>query len=261
MKGKGKFLTLFALLVYFFLIIPLIIITGAAFGTDEFLKFPPRGFSLKWLANIFKVEMFVRTFKISLEIAVLGTVLALLVGIPAAYGLSRYDFVGKNFLQGFFLSPVLVPGIVFGFSLLNFLVIKYEMPVYTSLLVGHTVIIMPYIIRVISSSLENFDYSIEEAAISLGASKLKTFFVIVLPNIASGVIAAFILAFINSFNNVPVSIFLTGPGISTLPIQMMSYVEYYFDPTIAALSVVLMAMTIILMFIIEKTLGLSYFTK
>lgn len=96
---------------------------------------------------------------------------------------------------------------------------------------------------------------------SLGANKVKTFFTIVLPNIRSGVIAAFILAFINSFNNVPISLFLTGPGVSTLPIQMLIHVEYNFDPTIAALSVVLMAMTAVLMFIIEKTLGLSYFAK
>jgi putative spermidine/putrescine transport system permease protein len=128
-------------------------------------------------------------------------------------------------------------------------------------LIGHTIVILPYIIRVISSSLENFDYSIEEAAISLGAGGLKTFFIIILPNISSGMIAAFILAFINSFNNVPISIFLSGPGVSTLPIQMMSYVEYYFDPTVSALSVVLMIMTAILMFIIERTLGLSFFAK
>ncbi|MTI67203.1 MAG: ABC transporter permease [Firmicutes bacterium] len=261
MNTKSRFLTIFSVLVYTFLIFPLVIITAAAFGANDYLKFPPEGFSFKWVANIFEVEMFIRTFKISIEIAVFGTFLALLIGIPAAYILSRYQFKGRNFLQGLFLSPVLIPAIVFGFSLLKFLIIKMQFPVYTSLLIGHTVVILPYIIRVISSSLESFDYSIEEAAVSLGAGRIKTFFIIVLPNITSGVIAAFILAFINSFNNVPISIFLTGPGVSTLPIQMMSYVEYYFDPTIAALSVILMLMTAILMFIIERTLGLSFFTK
>lgn len=135
------------------------------------------------------------------------------------------------------------------------------MPIYTSLLIGHTIVIIPYIIRVIGSSLEGFDYAIEEAAMSLGAGKMQTFFKVVFPNITSGVIAAFMLAFINSFNNVPVSIFLTGPGVSTLPISMMSYVEYNYDPTVSALSVLLMIMTIVVMFIVEKTLGLSYFSK
>lgn len=261
MKKRQPGLTAIALAVYFFLLAPLVVITGAAFGTDSYLKFPPKGFTMKWVENIFEVEMFIRTFQISIQIAVLGTLFALLIGIPAAYVLSRFSFPGKKMIQGLFLSPVIVPGIVFGFSLFNFLVIKFQMEIKPALLLGHTLVILPYIIRVISSSLENFDYAIEEAAMSLGASGLKTFFVVVLPNVASGVIAAFILAFINSFNNVPISIFLSGPGVSTLPIQMMSYVEYYFDPTIAALSVVLMVMTAVLMFVVERTLGLNFFTK
>lgn len=258
---KNKFLTVFTLLVYIFLLAPLVIITGTAFGESNFLKFPPQGFTLKWIENIFKVEMFVRTFNISIQIAVMGTLIALIIGLPAAYALSRHNFKWKNVIQGLFLSPVIVPGIVFGFSLLKLLIIRFELPVIPSLLIGHTIVILPYIIRVISSSLEGFDYSIEEAAISLGASRFKTFFVVILPNVTSGIIAAFILAFINSFNNVPISIFLTGPGVSTLPIQMMSYVEYYFDPTVSALSVILMMMTAVLMFIIERTLGLSFFSK
>ncbi len=261
MKKRNSFLTVFSILVYVFLVAPLIIISITAFGSDEFLKFPPTGFSFRWIENIFKVDMFMKTFKISMEIAVLGTFFALIIGIPAAYVLSRYDFKLKKMLQNLFLSPVIVPGIVLGFSLLQFLIVVNKWPVYPSLLIGHTVTILPYIIRVVSSSLESFDYSIEEAAISLGASRLKTFFTIVMPNVTSGIIAAFILAFINSFNNVPVSVFLTGPGVSTFPIQMMSYVEYYFDPTVAAISVLLMAITAVLMFIVEKTLGLSYFAK
>ena len=261
MNRKSRALSIFASLVYFFILAPLVIIVATSFGPDKALAFPPQGFSLKWMAKIFTVDMFRKTFLISMQISIIGTIMALIMGIPAAYALSRYDFKGKNFLNGIFLSPVLIPGIVLGFSLLKYLVIFSKLPVYSSLLIGHTIITMPYIIRVISSSLSSFDYSIEEASVSLGANKIKTFFMIVLPNIRSGVIAAFILAFINSFNNVPISVFLTGPGVSTLPIQMLIHVEYNFDPTIAALSVVLMAMTAILMFIIEKTLGLRYFAK
>lgn len=258
---KSKGLSIFAFLVYFFLLAPLAIIIATSFGPDKSLIFPPKGFSLKWMMNIFKIEMFRKTFLISMQLSVIGTIIALIMGIPAAYALSRYNFKGKNFFNSIFLSPVLIPGIVLGFSLLKYLVIYSKLNVYTSLLIGHVIIIIPYIIRVISSSLSTFDYSIEEASMSLGANKIKTFFVVVLPNIRSGVIAAFILAFINSFNNVPVSVFLTGPGVSTLPIQMLIHVEYNFDPTIAALSVVLMLMTAILMFIIERTLGLRYFAK
>src|SRR5690606_29160099 len=136
-----------------------------------------------------------------------------------------------------------------------------DLPIFTTLLLGHMIIVLPYSVRVVSASLANFDYSIEEAAVSLGSNRLKTFFTIVLPNIRSGIIAAFILAFITSLNNVPVSLFLTGPGISTLPIQMLTYVENFFDPTVAALSVMLMSFTVVVMVAIERTLGLSYFAR
>lgn len=261
MNNNSRGLKIFAFVVYFFLLAPLVIIAISSFGAEKSLVFPPNGFSLKWIANIFKIEMFRKTFLISMQLSIFGTLIALILGIPAAYALSRYNFKGKSFFNGIFLSPVLIPGIVLGFSLLRYLVVYSKLNVYTSLLIGHVIIIIPYIIRVISSSLSNFDYSIEEASMSLGANKVKTFFTVVLPNIRSGVIAAFILAFINSFNNVPISLFLTGPGVSTLPIQMLIHVEYNFDPTIAALSLVLMVMTALLMFIIEKTLGLAYFAK
>lgn len=258
---KNRFTAIISMFVYTFLLAPLVIIIFAGFGKDRYLKFPPTGFSLEWVSNIFKVQMFIETLKISLIVAIVSTLLALLIGMPAAYVLSRHNFKGKNIIKGLFLSPLIVPGIVFGFSLLKFLIVANNLPVLTSLLIGHVVIILPYIIRIMSSSLDNFDYSIEECAVSLGAGRVKTFFVIVLPNITSGVVAAFILAFIDSFNNIPISIFLTGPGVSTLPIQMMNYVEYYFDPTVAALSTILMVMTAVMMLIVEKTLGLNIVTK
>lgn len=120
---------------------------------------------------------------------------------------------------------------------------------------------LPYIIRVVGSSLEQFDFSIEEAAWSLGCNKVQAFFKVVLPNITSGISAAFMLAFINSFNNIPVSMFLKGPGISTLPTTLMNYIEYNYDPTVSAVSVLLMLATIVIMFIVEKTLGIAAFTK
>ncbi len=266
MKGvfnmkHNKGLTFFTVCVYLFIFAPVVIIIMTAFGPDEVIAFPPKGFSLKWFVNIFTSDMFMKTFSISIQVAVIATIIALIIGVPAAYAMSRFDFKGKGLIKNIFFSSIIVPGIVFGFSIFNFIIIKWKLPIYTSLLIGHIIIILPYIIRVVASSLEGFDYSIEEAAVSLGASRLKTFFLVVFPNITSGVIAAFMLAFINSFNNVPISIFLTGPGVSTLPIKMMSYVEYYYDPTISALSVTLMIMTIGIMFIVERTLGLSYFSK
>lgn len=256
---KGNLLKMFTVLVYIFLFAPLVIIAMTSIGTENYIAFPPKGFSLQWFLNVFKSESFMSSMAISFTISGIATLIALIIGIPAAYGLSRGNFKAKGALKSFFFSPLIVPGIVVGFSLFQFLTVKLGLSTYMSLFIGHTLVIVPYIIRVVGSSLEGVDYSIEEAAISLGCTRVQTFFNVVMPNITSGIIASFMLAFINSFNNVPVSMFLTGPGVSTLPITMMNYVEYNYDPTVSALSVLLMIITIGVMFIAEKTLGLGKF--
>ena len=254
-------LILFTVLVYIFLAGPLIIVFGASVSDTTYLTFPPQGFSLRWFENIFEISAFRRTIVTSLELAFLATGLALLIGIPAAYALNRHRVQLPTWLSTVFVLPILVPEIVFGFSLLKSVAVGASAPIFVALLIGHTLIVLPYCVRVISASLASFDFSIEEAAVSLGSPPLKTFFTIVLPNVRSGVIAAFILAFITSINDVSTSLFLTGPGISTLPIQILAHVEQFFDPTIASVSVLLMLLTIMVMAIVERTLGLTFLAK
>jgi len=254
-------LILFTVLVYIFLTGPLIIVFGASVSDTTYLTFPPQGLSLRWFENIFQISAFRRTIVTSLELAFLATGLALLIGIPAAYALNRYRIQLPTWLSTVFVLPILVPEIVFGFSLLKSVAVGASAPIFVALLIGHTLIVLPYCVRVISASLASFDFSIEEAAISLGSPPLRTFFTIVLPNVRSGVIAAFILAFITSINDVSTSLFLTGPGVSTLPIQILAHVEQFFDPTIASVSVLLMLLTIAVMAIVERTLGLTFLAK
>ena len=183
--------------------------------------------------------------------------MALLFGLPAAYALNRYRFKRKELIKSLFLSPVLIPVIVLGFVMLRYVVNRFKLPALPSLLIGHTILSIPYVMRVVTSSLANFDFSMEEAARILGAGNVYTFFHILLPNIKSGIVSACIMAIINSFNNVSLSAFLTSAGVSMLPIEMMAYVEYHFDPTIAALATLLMVITLGVMLVIEKTLGLK----
>ncbi|MEQ9814621.1 MAG: ABC transporter permease [Azospirillaceae bacterium] len=258
---RSPWLSLAAFAVYFFLLGPLVIVAASAVSDTEYLAFPPEGFSLRWFQRIFEVSAFLDTFWISLQIAVAGTVLALAVGIPAAFALKRHGVALPSWMGTFFVLPILVPEIVFGFSLLRSVSVALDLPIVPTLLIGHTVIVLPYCVRVVSASLANFDFSAQEAAISLGCPPVRSFFAVVLPNIRAGILAAFILAFITSLNNVPVSLFLIGPGVSTLPIQMLIYVENFFDPTIAALSVLLMVLTVVVMAVVEKTLGLGYFVR
>ncbi|KAA2235541.1 ABC transporter permease [Salinarimonas soli] len=250
-----------AVLVYLFLVGPLVIILGASLSDTTYLTFPPQGLSLRWFENIFEISAFRRTIVTSFQVAFLATMLALVIGVPAAYALSRYRVQLPPWLGTLFVLPIIVPEIVFGFALLKSVAAGAGAPIFVALLAGHTVLVLPYVVRVIGASLSSFDFSIEEAAVSLGSPPMKTFFTIVLPNVRAGVIAAFILAFITSLNDVSVSLFLTGPGISTLPIQILAHVEQFFDPTVASVSVLLMVLTVGFMAIVERTLGLTFLAK
>ena len=261
MRRTHPLLTAFAVVVFAVLIAPLVIILGAAVSDTSYLTFPPQGLTLHWFERLFEIGAFRRTMITSFLLAVGGTGLSLLIGIPAAYALARWRGGLPSFLPNVFVLPVLIPEIVLGFSLMKSVATGLGLPIVASLLIGHALLVLPYCVRVTGASLNQFDFSIEEAAVSLGCPRWKAFFTVVLPNIRAGVIAAFILAFITSINDVSVSIFLTGPGVSTLPIQILAHMEQFFDPVIASVSVLLMLVTVGVMAVVEFTLGLTFLTK
>lgn len=244
-------------LVLLFLIGPFVVIVAASFSAGETLAFPPQGFSLRWIVKVFEVESFRQSFAISMFLAVFGTLLALLLGIPAAYALSRYRLPGAEAVRLALSSPIIVPGLIVGLALLRYLVVPLGVAVLPALFLAHTALVLPYAVRVVSASLLNLRADIEEAAVLLGASPLGAFFRVVLPNIRGGILAAFILGFVTSFNQVPVSLFLTGPGVRTLPIDMLGYMEITYDPSIAALSALLAFMSMAIVFLAERFLGFS----
>lgn len=254
---QSLFLSIILVLVFVFLIGPFAVIILSSFSGTASMSFPPEGFSGQWYTKVFGIEMFRTTFMVSLKTGLAATATALVLGIPVAYVITRFRFLGKSAVELFFASPAIVPGLVIGFSLLRFFVYVSDLPVMTGLYLGHTAILFPYTVRVVSASLRNFDPAVEDAAVSLGSSRVHGFFAVVFPNIRSGIAAAFILAFITSFNNVPISLFLTGPGVATLPIQMLIYMEYYFDPTISALSSIIIVLTILIVQAAERLLGIT----
>ena len=250
-----------AALTFLFLVGPLVIILGAAVSDTSYLTFPPQGLTLRWFENAFAIDAFRRTMLTSLSLATFGTFLSLLIGIPAAYAMARYRVQLPRSLGNVFILPVLIPEIVLGFALMKTVATGLGTPIYPTLLIGHALLVLPYCVRVVGASLAQFDFSVEDAAVSLGCPRWRAFPTVVLPNIRAGVIAAFILAFITSLNDVSISIFLTGPGISTLPIQLLAHMEQFFDPTIAAVSVLLMFVTVAVMAIVERMLGLTFLTR
>lgn len=244
-------------LVLAFLIGPFLIIIAAALSAGNNLAFPPQGYSLKWVIKVFQVESFRMSFGVSMFLAVFGTLVALVLGVPAAYGLARYKVPGGEWVRLALSTPIVVPGIIVGLALLRYLVIPTGVTIMAALFMAHTALVLPYAVRVVSASLENLRTDIEEAAMLLGCSRTGAFWRIVIPNIRGGILAAFILGFVTSFNQVPVSLFLSGPGVRTLPIDMIAYMEINYDPSVAALSALLAFLSIAIVFAAERFLGFS----
>ncbi|TQS70159.1 ABC transporter permease [Rhodobacteraceae bacterium] len=254
-RNLGSWLILGATLT--FLIGPFIIIIFAGASAGNSLAFPPEGLSLKWYLKVFTVESFRASFVLSMGLAIFGTLAALVLGVPAAYALNRYKLPGDEMIRTIVAAPIIVPGIIVGLALLRYLVVPLNFTVTVALFFAHTALILPYAVRVVSSSLNNLRSDMEEAAVLLGCSRVQAFFKVVLPNIRGGVLSAFILGFVTSFNQVPVSLFLSGPGVRTLPIDMLSYMEITYDPSVAALSALLAFMSVAIVFAAERLLGFS----
>lgn len=251
---KHRFVTLIAVLTLLFIFLPLVLIIVTSFNSANTISLPLQGFSLQWFSKVFKSRALVQSFKNSFILAFFASLAGIVIGLVASLALvKRPDRLSKALLS-LFLSPSLIPGIVIGYVLFLFLVVKVQLPLGTALILGHLLVVLPYCVRIITASLKDLDESLEEAARTLGCPPVKAFVVIVLPNLKPAMTSAFMLSFINSFNNIPVSMYLKGPGMNTLPYAMMNHIEYNYDPTVSALSVMLMGMTLLFMVLLDRSM-------
>lgn len=249
-------------LVMVFLVAPLVVIVIASFTPTALITFPPKGFSLKWYTNIFHSSThFMEGLANSLKLGLIATGVDVFVGVFAALSVCRYDFKGKNVMLNYFTSPMYVPSVAFAFVLLQVYSQIGGIPGMVRLLIGHLVIILPYIIRNTVSVLHVFNWTLEDAATSLGASPTQVFFKITLPLAKPGVLAGALLAFLYSFDEVALSSLLSTPKFVTLPIRIMNYMELTFDPTLAAISTLLILASLLLIVLMEKFVGLDMFVK
>lgn len=243
-------------LLYVFLLAPIIVVLISSFDTRPYLAFPPEHYSLGSYIQLAHNTTFIKAFVASLVIGMLASLLSLCCGIPAALALIRHPFRGKALVNGFFLSPLLAPHIVLGLAILLIMSPLHLLDTYTGIVIAHLGLTVPYIIRTVSISLQSVDIRVEEAARVHGASNLKTFFRVTLPLIMPGIMAGGIIAFLISFDEAVVALFIAGSRVTTLPVEIYHYIEYRTDPQVAALSVVLIAISIILVFFVERMLGL-----
>jgi putative spermidine/putrescine transport system permease protein len=226
-----------------YILLPIVFVIWLAFFAQEIPSVPPEGYSLRWFRAIPGDDRFVSGFLLSLQIAVVATSIGLALGIPASVALTRARFAGREVLNNLLLMPLIVPGIVLGIAIYCFHVeteIATDLPILGSLvglITAHVLITIPWSVRLITGSLVGMDRTVEEAAQNLGADRLTTFRRITLPAILPGIVAAALFSFIASFGNLEMSLFLVGPGRTTLPIAILQYLEWKIDPTIAAVSV------------------------
>ncbi len=246
--------------VYAFLLLPLAIVTLAAFNAGNYFTFPPQGFSLRWFGNFFARREFMQSLWLSLELGFWTAVISTVVGALAAIALVRGRFRGRDLLNAYVTSPLLLPQILTGVAMLQYFSLIGLAQSYAALLIGHVVVTTPYVVRTVSAVLYNFDVALEEAAQSLGASPVRAFVEITLGIIKPGVVAGAVLAFAISFDNFTISLFLTSPRLTPLPIELFAYLKYSFDPTAAAASAVAIGVTLVLMLGIARFMGLEEFT-
>jgi putative spermidine/putrescine transport system permease protein len=211
--------------VYAFLLVPMLVVVVAAFNSGAFFTFPPQGFSLRWFANFFARREFMQALRLSTELALWTAVLSTLAGTLAAIALVRGRFRGRDVVNAFVTSPLLLPQILTG-----------------------------------TATLTHFDIALEEAAQSLGASPVRAFLEVTLGVIKPGVVAGAIFAFAISFDNFTLSLFLTSSRLTPLPIELFAYLKYSFDPTAAAVSAVAIGVALVVVLGIARVVGLEEFT-
>lgn len=225
-----------AILGFCYMLVPIVVVVLAGLTAGEFLTFPPQGLSFRWVIAFLQSEKYLSAFFFSFKLALMTMIVSTILGTAAALFLSRSRFIGRNAMRAFFLSPVVLPGVVIGFALFAFYIssgIGLTRTIW-GLWIGHILYSTPYVIGTVGAALASYDVSLDEAARSLGASPLRTFRKVTFPNISQGIQAGSIFAFIVSFGQFEVSLFLSAPNAEPLPIAMYNSLRYKFDPSAAA---------------------------
>ncbi|MBU7318024.1 ABC transporter permease [Paenibacillus oleatilyticus] len=250
-------LGLITFIVVLFVVSPLLVIIPTSLTSAKYLSFPPVGFSFQWYVKIFDRPEFVDSFWFSLELAALTAVISTLLGTIAGLALHKYKFPGKGLINGLMLSPLTVPALIIGIAALLFFTRIGLAGTFTGLLLAHTLISIPYVVRLVLTGLSSFDYTLERAAYILGAKPLNVFWDITMPLLKPAIISGMIFAFLTSFDNVTVSLFLVSPTTTTLPMALFSYMQETLDPLVASVSSVVILLSLVFIIILERAYGLD----
>lgn len=230
---------------------------------DEIVSFPPSGLTLDWYVNAWQRREFARGFVTSLQVAALATCIGVPLGTAAAYAIVRGRLPGASAMSTLLLAPLAVPAVVAGTALYMFY-LRAEFwldrdiaATLESLVAAHVLLTIPWTVRLVTASLQGLDRSAEEAAANLGARPFTVFRRVTLPAMRSGIIAACLFSFIQSFENLELSLLLVGPGRTTLPVAMLNYLEFRVDPTLAAVATVQILGVAVLMLVTDRFVSIA----
>jgi putative spermidine/putrescine transport system permease protein len=236
---------------------PIVVVCLVAFTPEGYLSLPTNGFSLRWFRTIASYPEFVHAFWISLGLGALSSCVALLFAVPAALAIARYKFRGREALGALFLSPLMIPHVVLGIAFLRFFTSIGIGGSFPALLIAHVIVVFPFALRLTLAATAGMDLSVEMAAISLGARGWTLFRRVTLPLILPGVVSGWMLAFIQSFDDLTMTVFLAAPGTETLPVRMFLYIQDNIDPLVTSVSACVIAVTMTALILLDRLYGLD----
>lgn len=251
----------FVVATIIFVLAPLVVVIGVSVSESQFVAFPPEGFSLRWYEKVLSSDVYVAAAWTSLKLAVLVVVCATLAGGAAAIAIHRGKGPMSETLSTVFLAPLVLPTIIYAIGMLMLWSTVFGPVGLVTLWLGHTVIAVPYVIRTTLAVLADSDPFLEEAARTMGAGRLQRLIHVVVPQCLPGLAAGAFFAFNISFDEAVLSLFLRKPGLTTLPIQIYSELEFSPDPSVAAASSLMIGVTILLIVVIDRLLGIQRFAK
>ena len=257
MSRNGPLALIFHALFIAFVLAPIVIVCVVAFTPEGYLSLPTNGPSLRWFRAIADYPEFVRAFRDSLWLAAISSTVAVLLAIPAALSIARYRFAGREAVLAFFMSPLMIPHVVLGIAFLRFFNIVGLGGTFLGLILSHIVIVMPFAVRLVLAASTGMDRAVEHAAVSLGASPFTMFRRVTLPLILPGVVSSWVLAFITSFDEVTMTVFIASPSTITLPVRMFLYIQDNIDPLVTSVSAALIFLTAIVMIVLDRIYGLD----
>lgn len=240
-----------------FMLLPLAMVALVSFTDKGYIAMPFDGASWRWYRAILAAPDFIDAFWRSLGLGAVAATLATLLAIPAGMAIAWHRFAGRDALLGLLLSPLMVPHVVLGIALLRFLTQIGGSSTLWGLTVAHTVIVLPYVLRLVVAAATGFDRSVAQAAQSLGATGWTVFRRIELPLVLPGVAGGWLIAFINSFDELTMSIFVASAATQTLPVKMYNHIANTIDPLLASISTVLIVITLVLMIVLDRFYGLD----